>query len=105
MKYIAIPIILLIPLIASAQVVRIENPLSVDSIEELIENIVNFLFNISLYIAPIMILYAGFMFITAAGDPAKISTAKKLIFWVLVGLVIIFSAKGIIKILQSIFIE
>jgi len=46
-------------------------------------------------ITPIMILVAGFFFITAQGEPEKILKAKKIVLWSLIGLLVITSAKGL----------
>jgi hypothetical protein len=46
--------------------------------------------------AVIIIMIAGIMFITAAGDSNKISTAKKTIVYAVVGLVVIVLARTIV---------
>lgn len=46
--------------------------------------------------AVIAIMIAGIMFMTAAGDSSKISTAKKTIVYAVVGLVVIVLARTII---------
>jgi len=51
-----------------------------------------------------MIIVAGFYFITATGDPAKIDTAKKIILWTLIGLLVVISAKGLIALFKEIFL-
>jgi|SRR5581483_11246439 len=38
----------------------------------------------------IMFIFAGFMFVTAAGDPAKIATARKAVIWATVGIIVGF---------------
>lgn len=47
----------------------------------------------------IMLIFAGFLFVTASGDPSKVSTAKKAVLWTIIGIVVgiaAFSAYGII---------
>ena len=47
----------------------------------------------------IMFIYAGVKFLTAQGDPTKISDARKAVIWGIVGIAIAiaaFSAKGLI---------
>lgn len=82
----------------------IKNPLCADSFTELINNIINFLFYIALAVAPIMIIVSGFYFITAMGEPEKIKTAKTIILWTLIGLLVIICAKGIVKLFQDVFL-
>lgn len=83
--------------------IELINPLRYNTFEELIEAIINFLaFGLAPPIAAIMIIVAGFYFVTAAGDPAKIETAKKIILWVLIGLLVLFCAKGLIALFKTI---
>ena len=86
--------------------IRIENPLEYESFEELVDAIITFLaFRLGPPIAVIMILVAGFYFITAAGDPEKVNTAKRIILWTLIGLLVIFCAKGLITLFKEVFLE
>lgn len=81
---------------------QICNPLSTDSFEDLLSSITNFIFTIALALAPVMMIIAGFMFVTSAGDPGRVGTAKKLALYTLIGLAIILLASGLIKVLQSV---
>lgn len=94
---------LIAPNVSVGAVIEIPNPLKYDTFQELINAVINFLFMIALGIAPIMIIIAGFYFITAAGDPAKITIAKNIILYTLIGLLIVFLARGLIALFQSIF--
>ena len=83
--------------------VCIENPLCANTLWELLDAIINFIFYLSMPIAVIMIIIAGFYFVTAAGDPNKITTAKQIILYTLIGLLIILCATGLIKLFGEIF--
>ena len=83
--------------------ITIKNPLKANTFEKLILNIVNFIFTLALPIVVIMIIVGGFMFVTAAGEPAKIQQGKQLILWAVIGLIVILLARGIIDLLQQIF--
>jgi len=52
----------------------------------LIENIAGWFQAIVLIIAIIMIIYAGFVWMTAAGDEEKLGKARKTLVWGLVGI-------------------
>ena len=78
------------------------NPLACDTIPECIEKIINFIFWVALAIVPIIIIIAGFLFLTSGGDPEKVRTAKRMIFWAVIGLAIILFAKGIISLIKSV---
>jgi hypothetical protein len=64
--------------------------------------IINFLLWVAIGIAPLMIVIAGFLFLIAGGDPEKVQTAKRMIFWAVVGLAIVLIAKGIISVIKSV---
>lgn len=93
---------LIIPPI-SVGAIEIPNPLKYDTFPKLINAIANFLFTLALGIAPIMIVISGFYFMTSAGDPAKVTIAKNIILYTLIGVLIMASAKGLIAILKTIF--
>jgi uncharacterized membrane protein YjjP (DUF1212 family) len=66
-------------------------------------NIINWIFTIAIIgIGPIMYIVAGFRFITAAGDPEKINTAKKMALWTSIGLMLAILSKGIIVLIGEI---
>jgi hypothetical protein len=82
--------------------VCIDNPLQANNLEELVNNIINFIFWVGMALTPIMIIIAGFNFITAAGDPKKVTTAKNIMIWTAVGLAIILLAKGLVAVLKGV---
>lgn len=106
-KYLSLVLltIIFLPLTIRAKTVTINNPLGSEDMQlwELLEKIIDFIFFISIPIAAIMIIIAGFRFVTAMGEPEKIQTAKKMILWVTVGLFIIFLAKALIVLFGKIF--
>jgi len=78
------------------------NPLACDTFSECIEIVIGFIFWIAVAIVPIIIIIAGFLFLTSGGDPEKVRTAKKMIFWTVIGLAIVLLAKGIISVIKSV---
>ena len=92
---------LLVPLLILAEVV-IENPIDTDTFQELINNIITFIWWIALALLPLMIVVAGFYFVTAAGDPAKVEKAKGIILYTVIGFIIILLARGFVELLRTI---
>ena len=80
----------------------IENPLGVNTFWELIDRIINYLFNISIYLLPVMIVIGAYYYLTALGDQNRLGTGKRIIFWSIIGFAIIVISKGLIEILQDI---
>lgn len=90
----------LIPLVVSA--IQIENPLKAKTFDKLIDNIISFIFTLALFIAPVMIITAGLLFVTSAGSPGQIEMAKNIILYTLIGFVIILISKGLIKLFTEV---
>jgi len=81
------------------------NPLQYDTFQELVTAIIKFIFNLSLWVAPIMFIVAGFYYITAAGNPEKVKTAKNILIYTAIGLIIVISARALVELFQSLFIK
>jgi len=104
-KYLSLILLIIILTPLTVEAITIDNPLKADTLTDLMNTIVNFLFYLAIAITPIMLVIAGFYYLTAAGEPEKINTAKRIILYTLVGLVIVISAKGIMELFQGIFLR
>ena len=80
---------------------QICNPLAYCNIEDLVNAIIRFLIMIGSPIAGVMFVVAGVMFVTSAGDPERVRTARRVMIYTAVGLAVILVASGLIKVLQS----
>lgn len=87
----------------SPTVVTLDNPLRSDisTIGLLILEIVKFLRVVAYAAAPMAIVIAGYFFLASAGDPGKVSTARNIIMWTLIGVLIIATAELLIWIIQA----
>ncbi len=83
---------------------EIPNPLKggADDFSELVKIIAQWIFNLAIPIAVSMIVYSGILFLTAAGEPAKVTKAKDVLKWAVVGLAIIMIGSGFVTLIQSI---
>ena len=100
--FLALLIVLFAPVTINAQV-EIENPVTSDSLWELLSKVIDFIFYISISIASLMIIIGAYFFLTSAGEPGKVQTAKNVILYALIGLVVVFLSKAIINLLLEIF--
>lgn len=89
-----------INLFAATDTIQIENPLTATSVEALINSIIDFLVIMALALSSLMVVLAGYYFVTASGDPKKIEAGKKIILYTLIGLGIIMFAKAVNSILK-----
>lgn len=67
----------------------------------LVKNLINYIFIIAVPIATVMFAYAGFLYLTAAGDTGKISKAHSVFWTVFIGFIIILSAWLIVKAIST----
>lgn len=74
----------------------ITNPLgSTKSLSQVIVNVVSVVQILLIMAAVLYILYAGFMFVTARGETAKIIKARNALLWGLVGVALVLGAQVI----------
>lgn len=94
------------PLKAYAQTGGFEplpNPLKTNqTLIQLLGSIVDFLLVASILIGTVMIIYAGFLIMTSAGDTGKVEQGKKTILYVVIGLGVMLLFKVIIAIIGQI---
>jgi len=76
------------------------NPLQTTNLAGIVDSILTVLFNFAIILAPLMIVIAGIMFVTAAGNPDQVSRAKRILLWTGVGFIVILLARGLIVVLQ-----
>src|SRR5438477_291015 len=72
------------------------------SIEKAVTGIIDFIWPIFGGVAILMLIFSGFLFLTAAGDPGRISTAKKAFIWAVIGIVVGVGAYSAVNIIASI---
>ncbi len=83
---------------------NIPNPLKggVTDFSSLVKIIAQWIFNLAIPIAVAMIVYAGILFLTSAGDTSKVTKARQVLMYAVVGLAIILIGSGFITLIQSI---
>ncbi len=97
-----IPIFIFSAATSSATDLNIPNPLGETSdITTLVGNILNFLWKLAFVIAPILIVYAGYLYITSTGNEEKIKIAQKALTWAIIGFAIILIASSVPAIIQD----
>ncbi|GEM_PF-4830489 len=74
--------------------VCIKNPLGSATFTDLIGKILDFIFTLSFPVAAVMVMVAGFLFVTGGGDPIKLKKAKDILLWTAIGFGIILVSKG-----------
>lgn len=79
----------------------IQNPITADSFEIVISNIIDFIFNIAIVLVPLMVVIGGVMFLTSGGNLERVTQSKRILIWSIVGFLIVLLSKGILAMLES----
>jgi hypothetical protein len=86
----------MLPLIANARSYSLDYKsllkLSCDSIPACLQLLFKSAVDVAFPIAVVFILWSGFLFVSAGGDPAKIKTARTTLLWSVIGLTIVIGA-------------
>jgi len=76
--------------------VTLINPLKGGTtLETFLNSILTFVIRIGTIAIIVMLVFVGYKFVAAQGNPAKISEAQKMLLWTLVGALILLGAKAI----------
>ena len=68
------------------------NPLKFDTISQFLDAMLGAVVTIATPIVILMIVYSGFLFVKAQGNPEKLTDAKRAIMWTIIGAVIVLGA-------------
>jgi len=89
-------------LIGQCFAVKIDNPINYDTIAELVEAIINYVWLLGIVAAPLVIIIGGFMLLTSGGNPTKLEQAKKVMLYGVIGFAIILTVKGLIALIKGV---
>ncbi len=82
-------------------IAKLQNPLNAKSVKDVILLAVDIMVWLGVCFAILAIIWVGFKFVMAQGDPKAISEAKSWFFYIIIGLAILISAKVIVEIVQN----
>ena len=85
--------------------VALPNPAGFKSFPELLCLLARFIFMLSVPIVILMFLYGGFLFLTSAGSPERIRSAKNVLVYAVVGIIIAIAAQGIVLVVSSFILK
>lgn len=97
----AISMLMIVPFLANAQLPVGDIPAGQVDIWELLIKTLNWFFNIAIIIAALFLVYAGWQYVTAAGDEEKAKKGLSTLIYALIGVGIALLAKGLIYIVST----
>lgn len=80
---------------------QLVNPLSVSSLDGLLDLLMKILLQIGIPVVTFMIIWSGFLFIKAQGKESEVTKAKENLKWVLIGTAIVLGVGSILAIIRT----
>ena len=77
------------------------NPLCVSSVSDILYLAVDIATYIGVVLAVIFVIYAGFKYIAARGNPTKITEAHHFLLAVVIGIAILIAASAIVNVIKN----
>lgn len=87
---------------AIAITIEIKNPIKTSDFAKIVENFLLWILSVAGILTLFMLVVGGIMYMTAGGDEQKVTTAKKVVTWTIIGLALILASYSIIKVLDEI---
>ncbi len=97
-------ILYLLPLFAFADVtvnIGITNPLKATSVSQVMTAFFDILVQLGAVAVVLAIIYSGFLFVAAKGNPEELNKAKKTFYWTILGSLILLGAKIIASVIEN----
>ncbi len=82
---------------------KITNPLKKEfsDIPSLVNGLVKIALQVGTIVAVLALVWVGFKFILAQGNPGEIEKARQALWWVIIGIAILFGAQIIVEIIKG----
>lgn len=71
------------------------NPLQANTLQEFITSIINAIVLIAFPFLVLMLVYSGFLFVSAQGNAQKLADARRVFIWTLIGSLLVLGAKAL----------
>jgi len=81
--------------------IQLKSPIEARSVSEVMLAFFDILVQIGAVAVTLAIVYAGFMFVAAQGNPEKINQAKKTLLYTVIGALVLLGAQVIAKVIES----
>lgn len=104
-KILTILLVNFLPLLARAEAINLENPLSADSVPELINNVIKAILGIVGAIALLYFILGGFTWLTSQGKADQVKRGRETLIWATFGLAMIFLSYTILNFVFTKFLS
>jgi hypothetical protein len=81
--------------------VGLKNPLNATSVAEVMKSFFDILVELGAVAVVLAIIYAGFLFVVARGNPDELNKAKTTLFWTILGSLVLLGAQIIASVIEN----
>lgn len=81
--------------------VTLSNPLKVDNVEGLLALVLSVAVRIGTIILVLALVWTGFLFVAARGNPEKISSARQAFMWTIIGGLVLLGAEALAQVIKD----
>lgn len=86
---------------SSSTVVKIVNPLKTDNINGFVKDLLTGIMRLGIPLIALAIIYCGFLFVWARGNPEKITEAKNALLYTLIGALLLLGSWAIAQLITN----
>lgn len=86
----------------ATQSITFPNPLKANTFQELVTNIISNLKIVALPIVAILVIYAGYQFLTSGGSPEKVKNARQTLLYTAIGYALILTVDMLSTLIRNI---
>lgn len=81
--------------------IAFNNPIEANEISELITLLLRSVSRVGAAVVVMAVIYSGFLFVKAQGDPGELEKAKKTLLWSVIGGVILLGAEALAAVISQ----
>lgn len=85
----------------STSIPKLQNPSKFGSVEGLVTGLVDIALQLGVVVAALSLIWVGFKYVAARGNPKKIEEAHQALLYTIIGIAILFGAKVIVEIIKG----
>lgn len=86
-------------------ITKIQNPIKHNTINEFLKYIVEGILKLGIPIIALAIIYSGFLFVTALGNPTKLEKAKDALLYTVIGAAILLGSWGLAQLISETILQ
>lgn len=87
--------------VTASQFSKLKNPIKSETLQEFVSAILKGVLKVGIPLVALAIIYSGFLFVTALGNPGKIEEAKKTLTNTIIGAALLLGAWGLAELIVN----